>query len=262
MIKYVFSYVILSIFSYPLLAAGLDLTSSKDKTPIEVSAENSIEWDRKNQTVTAIQKALAVKGNVSISADKITAKYNEKDNKNPQIYFIDAEGNVEINAPKEKAFGQKALYFVTEGKMALLGNPASIVTQTEKITADDKIEYYQNELKAVFYKNVTIIKDDKKISTEKLTAFFKEAPNGSLELKEVYLDEGIMIETPSEKLIGSKGEYDAVSQIAKIFGNVEIHQGENILKGDYAESNLKTGVSKLKASENGRVKGSIMPDKI
>lgn len=253
-------YVLIAIF-FPLTvaAAGLDLTSNSDKSPIEVTADNSIEWNRNNQTVTAITNAVAKKAGVTLSADKITAKYRDDKGKNAEIYQLNATNGVKIKTITEEATGDNITYYVDNGLMVLTGTPASITTPEEKITADDKMEYYQNELKAVLYKNVIITKGDKTIHTEKLTAYFKDV-KGSLELTKATLEDGITIETPNEKLIGSRGEYDATSQIAQVFGNVEIHQGSNVLYGDSAESNLKTGISKLKAGKSKQVKGSIMPN--
>jgi lipopolysaccharide export system protein LptA len=46
--------------------------------PVTVTALGGIDWDQKNQTVTAHEQARAVRGTVTVDADELIAHYRKK----------------------------------------------------------------------------------------------------------------------------------------------------------------------------------------
>ena len=63
----------------------------------------------------------------------------------------------------------------------------------------------------------------------------------------------VIIETENEVAFSDKALYNKKSEICKLFGNVKLKRGENFLTGEYAEMNLKTGVSKLLPFPKGKL---------
>ena len=76
----------------------------------------------------------------------------------------------------------------------------------------------------------------------------------------------VLIVSGKDKLRSDSAIYKLDSAIATLKGNVSIVRGDTILKGDLAEINLKTGISKLLTvdsvgsnKEKPRVRGLIYP---
>ena len=55
----------------------------------------------------------------------------------------------------------------------------------------------------------------------------------------------VKIESENEIAFSDKALYNNNTELCKLFGNVKLKRGNNFLTGDYAEVNLKTGISKL-----------------
>ena len=70
---------------------GLGFDGNKEE-PIEISAENGIEWKRDARTYTARGNALAQQGDTSIAADTLIAYLDDQD----EISNWEAIGNVKI----------------------------------------------------------------------------------------------------------------------------------------------------------------------
>ncbi len=75
----------------PTAAAGSASTATSEE-PIEISAENGIEWKRDARTYTARGNALAQQGDTSIAADTLIAYLDDQD----EISNWEAIGNVKI----------------------------------------------------------------------------------------------------------------------------------------------------------------------
>ena len=55
----------------------------------------------------------------------------------------------------------------------------------------------------------------------------------------------VRIKTPDKIGIGDYGTYDIDKELMTLEGNVTIIEKENEIKGDYAETNRKTGLTKV-----------------
>src|SRR5690242_5580965 len=82
---------------------GFD-NSSKD--PLEISADNGIEWKRDARTYTARGNALAKQGDTSVAADTLVAYLDEQD----QVASWEAFGNVKIVSSQSTSYGDHAKY--------------------------------------------------------------------------------------------------------------------------------------------------------
>ena len=72
-----------------------------------------------------------------------------------------------------------------------------------------------------------------------------------------------MITNGVQKILGDYGIYNPTTSLIDLYENVELHQGGSVLKGEWANLNLKSGISSLKShdkdSTKTRVKGSLIP---
>jgi hypothetical protein len=79
---------------------------NNDKDPIEISAENGIEWKRDARTYTARGNALAQQGDTSIAADTLIAYLDDQD----ELSNWEAIGNVKIQTGQSTSYGDHATY--------------------------------------------------------------------------------------------------------------------------------------------------------
>ncbi len=141
-----------------------------------VTALGGIDWDQKNQTVTAHDQARAVRGNVTVDADALIAHYRKKaappgappkpadppkpaggsaapggldDSGNNEIYRLNAEGHVHIFTPTDQAWGDHAVYDIDQSVLVLTGGKLRLTTPQDLLTARDSMEYFSAKHMAV-----------------------------------------------------------------------------------------------------------------
>jgi len=251
-------------------AQGFDL--SKGTAEIQISADDGLEWQSEASRVIAKGNAKAVRGDVTVTADTLTAYYrNSNGTTTPgggssQIWRVDAEGHVTITNPADTATGNKAIYDLDKAVLILKGTPAKLVTPTESFTADDALEYWEAEKMAVLRTNGVAITKDKKIQADVLTAHFKDnkqAPktqksgggNGGMELSRADAYGHVILTTPQDKVTGDRGDYNAVSGIATLTGTVTLTRDNNVMNGGYANVDLNSGISTLYGNQAGSTTG-------
>ena len=79
-------------------------TSSTDE-PIEIYADNGIEWHKNSKKYVALGNAQAISGSLSLKSDKIEAYYNETKDSSMDIANVIAKKNVVIQDKKMKIVG-------------------------------------------------------------------------------------------------------------------------------------------------------------
>src|SRR5262245_27256769 len=85
---------------------GFGMDDNDKKDPIEISADNGIEWKRDSRTYTARGNALAQQGNTSIAADTLIAYLDDQD----ELTRWEATGNVKIQTKTSTSYGERAEY--------------------------------------------------------------------------------------------------------------------------------------------------------
>lgn len=230
---------------------------------INLTAEKQVEWDSKAQKMTAIGNAVASKKDMEIKAEKMTAFYAEDNSASAKnkttLKEVHAVGSVIMTTPNAKAYGNTMDYDIIKDSIILIGDPAKIKTAKELITAKDSITYYPSENKAIALGEV-YVEDEKKnkIHSDKMIAFFKKGTeNGNMDLEKIEIYGNVKIISKETDVVADKGIYLPQTGIVKLYDNVLINQQGNKLHGDFAETNLNTGVSKLIAGKTseGRVSG-------
>jgi lipopolysaccharide export system protein LptA len=239
-------------------AQGIGLPNQAREQPIEIDADNSIEWQQDSQTYIARGNAKAKQGDVVILADQLTAYYKKQKPGGMQIWRIDADGNVRIVSPRQKAFGTKGVYDVTKGIFVLTGAPR-LITETEKISADKSIEFWEKKSMAIARGNAIAVQGDKTLRADILTALFRKMQNGRSEIIRVDAYDNVSIKSPKELIRSKRGIYNTKTGIVILHGGVKITRGPDQLNGDSAEVNLNTGVSRLLSTGKNKVRGLFGP---
>jgi lipopolysaccharide export system protein LptA len=235
--------------------------------PVEISADHSLEWNRKAKAYTARGNASATQGNMTVRADTLTAHYNSA-NGSTDISRLTAAGNVTIASPPYTAHGDSATYDTATGNAVMTGQNLRIKTTTETVTATDKIEFFSSQNRLLASGSATATRGADTLSANSISAYFKPGTGGGLALDRLTADGAVTIKTARETVTGDTGVYDIGAGKATLTGTVRIFQGESLLEGTRAEVDLKTGISQLfsnagatSATGDGRVKGVFYPKK-
>ncbi len=276
-------------------AQSLGIGGSNNKNPIQVYADNGIEWNQNTRQYIARGNAKAIQGDTTVYGDTLVAYYEEIPGGNTEIYRLDALGNVRIVSPTETAYGEKGVYDVRNGVLVLTGRNLRYVTPDEIITARDSLEYYEQKKLAVARGNAVsrpvaskttnkktkkstpaAKSNDRTVRADILTARFRDdqapaakkkkpAPTGNgprgntLERMDAWGN--VIVTRPGEIARGARGVYFPERDIANLWGKVRITRAGNQLNGEFAEVNFATGISRILSSPSAPVQALIEQEK-
>ncbi|MCW8836506.1 MAG: hypothetical protein OQJ99_09095 [Rhodospirillales bacterium] len=279
----IFTFLALITFTAPSFAQSASIQNADGK-PVEVFADNGIEWEQATQTIKAHGNARAINGDTIIYADLLTAYYRGKESGGSEIWRIDADGNVKITSPGETAFGDNGVYDLDSAVMVLTGQKLKFVTPDDELTARDSLEYWTAKRMAVARGEALVIHTEKdrngrpsnarRLKADVLTALIRDkAQGGGNEVQRVNAFGNVLAVTEQDVITADKGVYEVKTGIVGMSGSVKITRGENQLNGCSATVNLRTSVSKLfacdknasasgaRSSQDGRVRGLLVPKK-
>ncbi len=150
-------------------AQGIDMTKGG---PVDVTSDNGMEWRQSEQQIIATGNARAMRGDVTVTADRLIAFYRRKagaapgqaaaqpasapasggpatDTGNNEIYRLQAEGSVHIFTPTDQAFGDHAVYDIDQAVLVMTGHNLHIITPQQTMSARDTMEYWSQKHMAV-----------------------------------------------------------------------------------------------------------------
>jgi lipopolysaccharide export system protein LptA len=206
---------------------------------------------------------------------------------NNQIYLLEAMGHVHIFTPTDQAWGDHGAYDMDQGVLVLTGHALKLTTPTYVVTAKDSLEYWSNQHMAVARGDAVLVTSTgRRIAADVLVAYTDpnqnnqgqaatkttvaaKTPAGGApdpndpsngKLKRVDAIGHVVVMTATEIVQGDRAVYDPNLDISRIGGDVRITRGQNVLVGDEALVNMKTGISRLLSQGSTQVKGLIVPD--
>ena len=253
------------------------------KQPVDIQADNAIEWHQDQKAYVARGHASAVRGTSTILADVLTAYYRETKDKGAEVFRIAAEGNVHILTPSQEIFGDHGVYDTDRQAGVLTGQNLRLTTKTDIVTARDSLEYYDADKLAVARGDAIAVRKDDRLRADILIAHFAEsaaktgaadkAPKPAKPAKDgkpgadggenTSLDRldgvgNVVITTPQDVAFCDRVLYSTATGIAVLKGNVRITRGTDQINGDAAEMNMKTHVNRV-LGEGRRVEGLLIP---
>ena len=277
-------------------AQQLDLTRGG---PISITARDGIEWRQEQREVIARGDAKAVRENVTVTADRLTAFYRPKnssavqpppakaqapapgtDTGGNEIYRVQAEGNVRIFTQTDQAQGDRAVYDIDQAVLVVTGRSLKLTTPNDVLTARDSLEYWSQRHMAVARGDAVVVTNDgRRLAADTLVAYTTDTPAppaanvatpaaaqstddplaASGKLQKVEAFGNVVIRTVTDTAIGDRAVYVPDTGIARLAGRVRITHGQNQLDGSEAEVNMKTGIARL-LSGNQRVQGLVIPN--
>lgn len=230
--------------------------------PVEIFADDGIEWQQEQSVFVARGNAKAVRDEVEVVSDVLRAYYRDNAGTS-EIWRLDAEGSVEIRSPSETAYGDFAIYDVINGVLVIRGKNVRFVAGADTISARDQIEYWEIKQMAVARGDAVAIRGDKTLKAEVLVAHFRRNVGESTEIHRVDAYDDVTVVSAEETATAERGVYQVATGIATLTGSVKVTRGQNVLTGCRAEVNLNTGISKFFACEgqsSQRVQGVLLPE--
>ncbi len=273
--------LLLALPALPATAQQIDLARGGQ---LEVTAAGGFEWREQEQKIIATGDARAVRGTVTVLADRLIAHYRKRgtapaaagvaDTGSTEIYRIEAEGHVRILTPTDEAVGDRAIYDLDQAVMVMTGQGLRFTTPQQVLTARDSVEYWADKRMAVARGAARVVTSDARQITADTLVGYTTAPDstptptanapadpvasGKLQRVEAYGN--VEVRTASDTVRGDRAVYVPDSGIARVLGQVRVTHGQNQLNGPAADVNMKTGVARMIADPGQRVQGLIMPN--
>ncbi|MEQ8587742.1 MAG: LptA/OstA family protein [Thalassobaculaceae bacterium] len=253
---------VLLVAATGLSEASAQLLQQEGDDPVTIEADDGIEWVRDEKLYIARGNAKAIRGEMTVSADTLTAAYRAKNGDGSEVFRLEALGNVEITSTEDRAVGDRAVYDIDQQVIVLLGDGISFRNGMDTITARDSLEYWEGRRLAVARGDASAVREGQRIDADVLTAYFGDGPDGENRIEQVDAVGNVVITTPEEVVRGNEGVYDVLREVATLTGAVRVTRGENQLNGERAVVDLKTGVSRMLPGTGGggRVKGLFTPE--
>ena len=280
------------------MAWGQQLDLSKGG-PVDVTARGGFEWIESEQKVVATGDARAVRDNVTVLADKLTAFYRKKpgtaaaapapgstaksgavtdaDGGNNEVYRLEADGHVRILTPTDEAVGGRAIYDIDQAVLVLTGTGLKLTTPQQVMTARDSMEYWSQKHVAVGRgAAVVVTSDGRRLAGDTLVAYTdpgaasaaSAAPAGvkpadpvaaSGKVQRIEAFGNVEVRTATDLARGDRGVYVTDSQMARLVGHVRITHEQTQINGPAADVDMKTGLAHLASVPGERVSGLIVP---
>lgn len=251
-------------------ASGSD--AAAPSPPIDIDSTGGIEWDRARQMIVARENARAVRGDLTVTADVLTAFYRQKPDGSAEVYRLDAAGRVNIVTPTQTATSDAATYDMVSTQLTLTrapkGERVKVVSGDGVITADERIDYNRTTRVMVAHGNAIAAQPQQTLKGDVITAHLRENSGGKAgsrgQFQQVDAEGNVDATTPDERIIADRGSYFGDSDTAEFTGSVKIFRDESVLDGCRAEFDLASGFSKLLPCANAtgkkaRVRGVIVP---
>lgn len=225
---------------------------------IVITAERQVDVYQEENKVVAIGDAVAVKDNLTVKAQELTAFFEKTQNSDGSesntISKMYAKDRASLNMDKADAYGDSIEYNLQQDFLLIKGKPAIVKNAQAKVSATDSITYYPALSKAVAKGNVIADNGKNKIFSDTMETYFKKDKNGEMVLERVEIPQNPKIVTKDGSVKAKSGIYYPDQNMVYMYEDVIIDQNGNILKGDKAETNLNTGISRILSGKE-RVSG-------
>jgi lipopolysaccharide export system protein LptA len=255
----------------PVAAQGIDLSRGG---PVDVTAQDGIEWRQADQVVVARGSARAVRGGVAVDADRLVARYRPSRGRagaappppgggagaagaapeaalggSSEIWRLEAEGNVRISTATDTARGDRAVYDIDQAVLVLTGRNLSLNSAQQVITARDSLEYWSAKRMAVARGDALVVdrQEDRRIRADTLVAYFLEDAPGAGAASPPRPQQPPVRPAAAG---GGGGEREAPPGAGRIdrveaFGNAEVRTATEVVRGDRGAYNPATGIARL-----------------
>ncbi|MFL1460801.1 LptA/OstA family protein [Roseococcus sp. DSY-14] len=242
-------------------AQGLDLSQGG---PVDITAENGIEWRQAEQVVVARGNARAVRDGTTVEAQRLLARYRPaggaaarapapppaQAGETPlsggnEIWRMEAEGGVRIFTATDTATGDRGVYDMDQAVLVMTGRNLSYVTPQQTITSRDSLEYWSARRMAVARGDAVVVTTDgRRITADTLVAYMLDDPQPGA-ATQASARPGVAQPRPGTEGTAApppgQGRIDRI----ELFGNVEIRTATEVVRGERGVYSAGTGLARL-----------------
>jgi lipopolysaccharide export system protein LptA len=249
-------------------AQGVDLSQGG---PVDITADDGIEWRQNDQVVIARGNARAVRDGTTVDAARLLARYRPRAGQQAQprqpaqagesplsggneIWRIEAEQNVRISTGTDVATGDRAVYDVDQAVLVLTGRNISYTTPQHVITARDSLEYWSQRRMAVARGGAVVVtQDGRRITAVTVVAYMRPDPPPGSPAATVAAGrpgQNVAVRTPAQArpgTLGTQGPPPGQGRIDRVelFGNVEIRTETEVVRGERGVYSAATGLARI-----------------
>ncbi|HZT88731.1 MAG TPA: LptA/OstA family protein [Stellaceae bacterium] len=235
--------------------------AAANSLPIEIHADDGIEWQQDARVYIARGNAVAKRGDSEIHADTLIAYYRPSktagQNKaadqtaaegGTEIYRVDADGNVVIKNPSRTVVGDHAVWDVDQAVGVVTGKALKMTTASDTVTARDSLEWYDQKEIGVARGDAVATRGPKTIKADILTIYLVKdtAKPGA---KPAAGKPAAAPATPAaakgtSPFGGGSGDTSKISRV-DAQGHVVVINMPDVGHGDYGVYNAETGICTL-----------------
>jgi len=245
------------LLASPSRAQQLDLSHGG---PIDITARDGIEWRQVEQQVIARGDARAVRGGVTVTADRLTAWYRKKgasqaaqpapvsglagdpSTEGNEVYRLQADGHVHVFTATDQAQGDKATYDLDQSVLVMTGHDLKLTTPNDVIIAKDDLEYWPQKHMAVARGDAVVVTNDaKRVSGDTLVAYTTENPAPASATPAPKSPATPVAVKASDDPLAASGKLQRV----EAFGHVSIRTPTDTVTGDRGVYVPDTGMARL-----------------
>ena len=248
-------------------AQGIDLTKGGQ---VEVTSDDGMEWRQNEQIIMAKGNARAVRGDVTVTADRLIAHYRKKaaapgaarapsatpaasptsatpaepgDMGNNEVYRLEAEGNVHIYTATDQAFGDHAIYDIDQAVLVMTGHDLHIITPNQTLSARDVMEYWSQKHMSVGRGDAVVnTSDGRRLRADVLVAYSADGAAPASPVQKAAATTPAAPGKPNaDPLMASAGKLQRVDA----FGHVEVRTATEIFHADKGVYIPDTGIARL-----------------
>ncbi len=227
--------------------------------PIEITSRDGLELRDAEKVALANGDARATRGDVTVLADQLLARYRKRakapgtalspaatgtdstdpENGDNEVYRIEAHGHVRIVTTTDEAVGDDAIYDMDQAVLVLTGKKLKLTTPSQVMTARDSMEYWSQKHMAVGRgKAVVITNDARRLAADVLVAYTVPDDDKSRPAKPVAIKP---TDGKSADPLGDSGKLKRIDA----FGNVEVRSPTDIIRGDRGIYITETGIARV-----------------
>lgn len=246
------------LLAAPAAAQTIDLSSGG---PLDITANDGIEWRQAEQVVVARGGARAARDGTAVDAARLIARYRpraaaaaapapSRTQADPtgganEIWRLEAEGDVRISTATDIATGDRAVYDMDQAVLVLSGRNIALVTPQQTITARDSLEYWTQRRMAVARGGAVVITlDNRRISADVLVAYLTEEATADAQGSGAGATRAAAPRPGTEGAAAPPPGQGRIDRV-EAFGNVEIRTEGEVIRGERAVYSAATGLARL-----------------
>lgn len=261
----------------PARAQAIDLSHGGQ---ITVTAVGGFDWDQKAQKVVAYDQAQAVRGDVTVTADRLIAYYRKKaptaggEAASPsaavspapqpapadgaaapgsgtgpagdssganEIYRLEAIGHVHIFTQTDQAWGDKAVYDIDQATLVMTGGNMKLTTPQDVLTSRDSMEYYSNTRISIGRGDATVTTNEGKQIRADVLVGYSAPPDNAPPKAAPAASQATPPKSGGDALTNGSGKLEKVNA----FGHVWVRTATETVTGDRGVYVPDTGIARI-----------------